>query len=248
MSLKAFIASADREVQQVSTNILREELHADVECIPVGDLWKGPEKLRDAQLLVLDSRSKELARHLEKAWDISPGLNVLLMMEAEAMGNWLAPFLKLGRADVLTKPVVPSLFLHRVRALAALGPGLDVPTSRVLGVRLLEDLHGVSGRLNAQAIAGFFGLSLRALSPAVKVSSAALHKTPDSEKIQPALRDLKEIVSLLLDVVTTEHQVKAWLYSRNRELGDRAPIDLIKEGRGDIVLNFLRAAVMGLPG
>jgi hypothetical protein len=52
--------------------------------------------------------------------------------------------------------------------------------------------------------------------------------------------DVLAQVREVLAEVYTEQGVKVWLESRNRNLGDTAPLDLIHDGLGEFVLREAR--------
>jgi transcriptional regulator with XRE-family HTH domain len=65
---------------------------------------------------------------------------------------------------------------------------------------------------------------------------------PDAER---ALLDLEYVVDRLGDLYRPD-EARMWLLSRQRLLGDARPVDLIKEGRTDEVLQMLRQLLEGV--
>lgn len=113
---------------------------------------------------------------------------------------------------------------------------------------LLPELHAESGRLDAQRVANFFGLSLAALGRAVGVSRAALHKTPDASSLQKKLHPWHAVAGALLDILESKEAVRAWLHTPNPELESQTPLALMQGGEADVVAALLRDAMTGQPG
>jgi hypothetical protein len=114
-------------------------------------------------------------------------------------------------------------------------------------VRLPELHNPDSGRLDASRIADFLGVPLRRLALVVGVSYQAVHKTPDSEAVQAALRPIKGVLELLADALNDPKVIRAWLATPRSELEDASPLEVILAGEGDAVLTLLQNAFAGVP-
>src|SRR5258707_10727164 len=80
---------------------------------------------------------------------------------------------------------------------------LSQELARALGPRslrvILPELHSSNGRIDAKNLASFLGIRLAKLCAGLELSYGTVHKNPDSEAIQPALRPVKRILDILYD-------------------------------------------------
>jgi hypothetical protein len=104
-----------------------------------------------------------------------------------------------------------------------------------------------SHRLNAKKVADVFGLNLRQLSVLLEALPQAVHKTPDSERLQGKLRLFERIAKGLSLVDKDEDSFRRWLNAPNPELEQNTPLDIIREGRGEVVANLVEDALLGQP-
>ena len=104
-----------------------------------------------------------------------------------------------------------------------------------------------SYRLNAKKVADVFGLNLRQLSVLLEALPQAVHKTPDSERLQGKLRLFERIAKGLSLVDKDENSFRRWLNAPNPELEQKTPLEIIREGRGEVVANLVEDALLGQP-
>lgn len=120
-------------------------------------------------------------------------------------------------------------------------------TGRSLDVALPELHDESSGRIHAHRVADYLGVSLSSLSTHLPGSYKAIHKTPDSEALQGALASIKQALVMLDRAFGERRRVRAWLNSPHPDLGGRTPISVVLEGRSEVLVDMLEAALEGLP-
>jgi len=111
----------------------------------------------------------------------------------------------------------------------------------------LPQLHAGNGRLDAQAVSALYGISLASLARALGRSEQAVHKTPTSPRIQPALRVYERIAAMLLRLTGSEIGLRAWMQASNPELEEETPLDLLLNGEGEVVADLLEDVLRGEP-
>ena len=106
----------------------------------------------------------------------------------------------------------------------------DESKDRALGPRslrvILPELHSSNGRIDAKNLASFLGIRLAKLCSGLELTYGTVHKNPDSEAIQPALRPVKRILEILYDYFRAPEVIRAWLNSVHPDLG-MSPLDAI---------------------
>ena len=73
----------------------------------------------------------------------------------------------------------------------------------------------------------------------------AVHKNPDSESIQPALKPLKRSLEILHDVFGNGDTIRAWLNTLHPDLG-MTPMDAILSKRAEALHGRLESALEGI--
>jgi hypothetical protein len=110
----------------------------------------------------------------------------------------------------------------------------------------LPELHSSNGRIDAKTLASYLGIRLAKLCAGLELSYSAVHKNPDSEAIQPALRPVKRILEILYDYFRTPEVIRAWLNSVHPDLG-MSPLDAILANKAEAVETMLENAIAGIP-
>lgn len=112
-------------------------------------------------------------------------------------------------------------------------------------IAAIRPLRTKSGRLSAKAIADYFGLSLSQLAGVIGRTKQSLSKTPDSPKIQLLLRPFERIARLR--AILSPKSFNSWLHLQSRELDGAVPMDLIMDGRAEIVADLAEDMLLGSP-
>jgi hypothetical protein len=120
----------------------------------------------------------------------------------------------------------------------AFGP----PSLRVI----LPELHSPNGRIDAKNLASYLGIRLAKLCAGLELSYSAVHRNPDSEAIQPALRPIKRILDILYDYFRAPEVIRAWLNTVHPDLG-MSPLDAILANKAEAVETMLENAIAGIP-
>jgi uncharacterized protein (DUF2384 family) len=93
-----------------------------------------------------------------------------------------------------------------------------------------------------------YGLTQASIAKATGATVRSVRNWQETSAIRPQnderLRELREIVLLLRETLTPRG-VGQWLNARNRNLGNRRPIEVLSEGRADEVRDAAKAYVEG---
>lgn len=152
----------------------------------------------------------------------------------------LFDFVQLTHADADHLVGSVSEIALRIRKLAE--------SMRLFFARDQQDVHdSESGRLNATKIAETLGVPLQALAKSLQVKYTTLHKTPDAISIQNALGPYARTIELLQRLYPGVHGFRRWLNTPHRELDERTPLQVMLDGKANVVRNMLEAVHLGLP-
>jgi hypothetical protein len=112
----------------------------------------------------------------------------------------------------------------------------------------LPELHDpATGRLDAARVADYLRLPLKQLSDALGRNYSTIHRTPTAPGIQETLRSIKRSLEILEEVLGDKASTLAWLNSPHPDLGHRAPMEVLLEGRPQVVERMLEGAMEGIP-
>src|SRR5947199_6876432 len=104
-----------------------------------------------------------------------------------------------------------------------------------LAVRLSE-LHDLgTGRLDAAKVAEYLKIPLKQLSEALGRNYSTVHRTPSAVGLQEPLCAIKRSLVILEDVLGDRSSALIWLNSPHPDLGQRTPLDVILEGRVQVI-------------
>jgi DNA-binding response OmpR family regulator len=162
--------------------------------------------------------------------------------EAVAVKHGLYSF-----GDVVQSSVENRALRARVRGILkrhSREPRLRVSVSS----HVLAELHDPeTGRLDASRIASFLGAPLSSFAKFSEVSVAGLHKSPRSVSVQPHLIPIARSLAILTQLLSTKESVLAWMNSPHPDLGGQTPLQLVLEGKAQVVTDLLEAALAGQP-
>lgn len=102
-----------------------------------------------------------------------------------------------------------------------------------------------SGRLSLSLVADAFGVSDSSLAGWLGKNRQTVSKTPDAESLQPSLEFFERVGRLL--VVLSEEDFRKWLRSPNPLLGERQPLDLLREGKWQVAADLVDDMLTGSP-
>ena len=106
-------------------------------------------------------------------------------------------------------------------------------------------LRTSSGKLSAVNLADAFGLSVAELATLVGRSRQAVSKTPDADSLQPLLRPFERTARLRATLAADDF--RKWLHLANEQLRDRTPLELIRDGKVDVVAALVEDMLTGSP-
>jgi CheY-like chemotaxis protein len=156
--------------------------------------------------------------------------------------------------DFIRLPLKRSELTHRaLRLLKAMrthiADTLSSTTKTPLLQHLVPDIHNPeTGRIDAKKVSELLGVPLAHVAQMLGRSLSAVHKTSDSVALQPGLAKLEQIIAALLRLAGSPQGLRIWLNSPNRELEDLTPIELLKDGKVEVVADLLEDALLGQPG
>jgi hypothetical protein len=224
-----------------------------------GEIWKPQaDKQRPEFILLGSGDAATVAGEVKRIRTLAPWAQVLVALEAlttrlasdvyGAGATVVAPASVFPRA---VRNVVSGVWRVEERASRPYRATavLTSPPRHPIEGAFVEGFHDrESGRLDAKRVADAYGVSLSALARGLKITQSALSKRPTAAAAQVGLRELEFAWATLRDVLETEERVRAWLNSKTRHLGDRAPIDLLTHGSVEALANYIRSVIAGEPG
>lgn len=175
-------------------------------------------------------------------------------VDAERLSDVLAHFSRHGdvefargakQAELVLQSALAKIFVDRSRTEKA-EPVVADPIGEIKEViAATAPLRAGSGRLSARAVARTFGLSVAELAKLLGRSRQALSKTDDAESIQPALTAFARAARLR--AVLPDDDFRAWLHMPNAQLDERQPIELIRDGRVEVIADLAENMLTGNP-
>jgi Protein of unknown function (DUF2384) len=112
----------------------------------------------------------------------------------------------------------------------------------------LQQLHDPrTGLLDASRIAEYLELPLKQLSGALGRNYSTVHRTPTAPAIQETLGSIKRSLEILEQVLVDKATILAWWNSPHPDLGRKTPMQVLLEGRAQIIEDMLEAALEGIP-
>ncbi|HEX7186144.1 MAG TPA: glycine zipper domain-containing protein [Thermoanaerobaculia bacterium] len=121
------------------------------------------------------------------------------------------------------------------------------PKAAPLAVDLRELHDPETGRLDAARVADYLKLPLKQLSEALGRNYSTVHRTPTAPAIQETLRSIKRSLEILGEVLGDRASVLAWWNSPHPDLGRKTPMQVLLEGRAQVIEDMLEAALEGIP-
>jgi antitoxin Xre/MbcA/ParS-like protein len=123
------------------------------------------------------------------------------------------------------------------------------PISRLF--RLTDRTSGLfnsrSGRIDGRSVAELYQITVSELARLTKVEAKTLLKTSDSPNIQKALKPFEVVARSLALMRNDVRQFRRWLNAANAELGNKTPLEMIREGRVRELAGIVLAALAGQP-
>ena len=107
------------------------------------------------------------------------------------------------------------------------------------------NLRSSAGKLSATNIADAFGLSVAELATLLGRRRQAVSKTPDADSLQPLLRPFERTARLRATLPADDF--RKWLHLANDQLGDRTPLERIRDGKVGAVADLVEDMLTGSP-
>jgi antitoxin Xre/MbcA/ParS-like protein len=123
------------------------------------------------------------------------------------------------------------------------------PVSRLFRVadRTSGLFNSRSGRIDGRSVAELYQITVSELARLTKVEAKTLLKTSDSPNIQKALTPFEVVARSLALMRNDVRQFRRWLNAANAELGNKTPLEMIREGRVRELAGIVLAALAGQP-
>ncbi|HSU54432.1 MAG TPA: hypothetical protein VLT36_10260 [Candidatus Dormibacteraeota bacterium] len=110
----------------------------------------------------------------------------------------------------------------------------------------VADLRAGGGNISADRVAKLYGVSVNQLATWVGRSRQALSKTPDADSLQPALCLFERVARLRL-VLKSDADFRKWLRTPQDLLERASPLQLMAEGKWQLMADFVDDALTGAP-
>ncbi|MBP9093443.1 hypothetical protein KBI23_20655 [bacterium] len=178
---------------------------------------------------------------------VAPVMPMILLCEA-ASGTW-AQSASYPQLEVVNIEAPPQEIRHRISKLLQFKPRHSLPKTRTV-VDPLPVLRSKSGRLDAERISLYFGITLSDLARGLNKSYSTIHKTPDAPALQASLYPFERIASAI-KIITggkLEQGLKIWLNAPNKAFPASLPVELIKQGHASMLADMLEDVLLGHPG
>ncbi|MBE7158038.1 MAG: DUF2384 domain-containing protein [Rhodospirillales bacterium] len=113
---------------------------------------------------------------------------------------------------------------------------------------VLPQLHdAATGRVDAQKVADYLGVPLKRLAEGLGLNYKTVHRNPDAESFQQALRSVKRSLEILDEFFPKPELVRAWLHTPHPDLDGSTALETILENRAEAVCTILENALAGVP-
>lgn len=156
--------------------------------------------------------------------------------------TWSASSAKLG---AVVEAIEPKLEILR-EAEAAKSSPRPSPLDRIEKVlAATRDLRAGNGNLSAHLIADLCGISLSELGRWLGRSRQALSKAPEAESLQDALAFFERIARIRLRL--SDVDFRKWLRIPNALLDGKRPLDLLAQGKWQVLADFVDDLLTGSP-
>ena len=113
---------------------------------------------------------------------------------------------------------------------------------------VLPQLHdAATGRVDAQKVADYLGVPLKRLTEGLGLNYKTVHRNPDAESFQEALRPVKRSLEILDEFFRKPELTRAWLHTPHPDLDGSTALETILENRAEAVCTILENALAGVP-
>lgn len=113
---------------------------------------------------------------------------------------------------------------------------------------LLQSLLDVNGRAQVTVVAEAFGMSKTQLATSLGLSRESLYKAKraDAAKVQTRMREMLEVIVRVMPWAGGRQQAMAWYRAQPiAAFGDRTAESLVKEGKAQVVREYLDFVALG---
>ena len=108
-----------------------------------------------------------------------------------------------------------------------------------------RDLRSEKGNLSARLIADLYGVSVSELGQWTGRSRQSINKAPEAESLQDTLAFFERIARLRLRL--SDVDFRKWLRIPNALLDGKRPLDLLAQGRSQVLSDFVDDLLTGSP-
>jgi CheY-like chemotaxis protein len=188
---------------------------------------------------------------LKRIRTTSPRTAVITVHKRPAAGHLTAPPALVD--DFVMEPFAPGelkVRVDRVLRKGRVAPATPEPAAAIDVGRdlLLPEVHDRrTGRLDAKLLAEYSGIALSDLAQAIGKGYKAVFKSPSSAPLQPLLKPIQSMLVALRRVYPDRKSVRAWLNTPHPSLRGKQPIELVLEGKAEVIADLLNATLAGVP-
>jgi hypothetical protein len=108
-----------------------------------------------------------------------------------------------------------------------------------------KDLRSDSGKLSAKLIADLYKVPQTDLANWLGKKKQGISKTPDADSLQKSLEYFERIARLR--IALSDEDFRKWLRMRNELLDGATPLELIAQGKLQLVVDFVADMITGSP-
>jgi hypothetical protein len=118
----------------------------------------------------------------------------------------------------------------------------------ILGHTTPEVFNPETGRIDAMKFADFLHVGSKDVAAITGKSSRYVRANPDADSFQQPLKKTLRIINGLRQLTGDRHEmVLIWLNSPHPDLDGESPLDLMKAGEIDVVVDLVEDVLAGAP-
>lgn len=112
----------------------------------------------------------------------------------------------------------------------------------------LTQTHGSSGAYSALKMAQVLHIPVSQMAQILGVSRQALHKNPESSRLQPQMQRLDRLLVRLTDLTGSLEHTRIWLKAGHPDFAGKPPLEYLYQGAFEPLEDLIEALETGLPG
>lgn len=153
-----------------------------------------------------------------------------------------------GVIEAAVKAIGPTLDVLKASLSKAIEPDRPKPSMLDEMQRVIDatkDLRSDRGNLSAKLISDLYEIPTSRLASSLGKAKQTLFKTPDADAIQAGLEYFERIARLRVAMSDTDF--RKWLRTPNQLLDDKTPLELVLNGKAQVVADLVADMITGRP-